>query len=96
MDQQVTRQILWHLPAIFVVFLYGMLIPLAAPTFTSVCAGTGSSGWERRTAVRASTSPPAASFGAAQQRRPGLRSTTSRTGGRFFRFPYYLVGIIEV
>jgi len=30
MDQQVTREILWNIPAIFVVFLYGMLIPLAA------------------------------------------------------------------
>jgi len=30
MDQQVTREILWNIPAIFVVLLYGMLIPLAA------------------------------------------------------------------
>jgi Fe-S oxidoreductase len=30
MNQEVTRQILWNIPTIFVVFLYGMLIPLTA------------------------------------------------------------------
>jgi hypothetical protein len=30
MNQEVTRQILWNIPAGFVVFLYGMLIPLSA------------------------------------------------------------------
>jgi len=30
MNQEVTRQILWNIPVGFVVFLYGMLIPLFA------------------------------------------------------------------
>ena len=30
MNQEVTRQILWNIPTVFVVFLYGMLIPLTA------------------------------------------------------------------
>jgi hypothetical protein len=30
MDQPVAREILWNIPAGFVIFLYGRLIPLAA------------------------------------------------------------------
>jgi hypothetical protein len=30
MDQHITREILWNIPARFDVFLYGMLIPLTA------------------------------------------------------------------
>jgi hypothetical protein len=34
MDQHVTREILWNIPLGFVVFLYAMLLPLAAVSAT--------------------------------------------------------------
>lgn len=55
MDPHVTREILWNIPPAFVVFLYGMLIPLTAefiesdaiPTTTSASDSALVSAWVR-------------------------------------------------
>ncbi|SRR5216683_3091796 len=106
MDPHVTREILWNIPVGFVVLLYGMLIPLTA---AFIYAGLR---WYRIVRLGATDprprfdQPARRLFMALRDnrrvRRPLYRhddhllQRPGRRGGRFFRFRYYLVGIIEV